>query len=76
MAILSQECIDEQCRSKTILKFSREFELSQLLKQANIIKASGVGILTLFVQLLMVVFSGKPLSKLLKDGEMARAKEL
>jgi len=76
MAIISQECTDAQCRSKTILRFSREFELAQVLRQANIVKARGVGVLTVFVQLLMVAFSGKPLSKLLKDGGMAGAKDV
>ena len=36
MAIISQECTDAQCRSKTILRFSREFELAQVLRQANV----------------------------------------
>jgi hypothetical protein len=76
MAIISQEYIDEQCRSKTILRFSREFGITQLLRQANIIKARGVGALTVFVQLLMVAFSGKPLGKLLESGEMAGAKDV
>ena len=76
MAIVSQEYIDEQCRSKTILSFSHEFGLAQLLRQANIIKARGVGILTVFVQLLMVAFSGKPLGKLLDGGGIAGAKDV
>jgi len=76
MAIIAQEYIDEQCRSKTILNFSREFGLSQLLKQANICKARGVGVLTVFVQLLIVAFSGKPLSQQLSSGKMAGAKDV
>ena len=76
MAIVSQDYIDEQCRSKTILNFSREFGLAQLLRQANIIKARGVGVLTVFVQLLMVAFSGKPLGKLLDSGGMTGAKDV
>ena len=76
MAIIPQEYIDEQCRSKTILRFSQEFGLAQLLKQANITKARGVGVLTVFVQLLMVAFSGKPLSKLLESGGMSGAKDV
>jgi hypothetical protein len=76
MAIISQEHIDEQCRSKSILKFAREFGLAQLLEKANIRKARGVGVLTVFIQLLMIAFSGKPLSKLLEGGGMAGAKDV
>jgi len=76
MAILPQEHLENQCRSKTILRFSRELELGKLLKQANILKARGIGVLTVFVQLLMVAFSGKPLGKLLENGAMAGAKDV
>jgi len=76
MAIVPQECIDEQCRSKTILRFSHEFGLAQLLKQSNISKAKGIGVITVFIQLLMVAFSGKPLRVLLEGGAMAGAKDV
>ena len=76
MAIIPQDAYDEQCRSKSILQFAKEFRLAQLLNQANIRKAKGFGVLTVFIQLLTVVFSGKPLSKILADGEMAGAKDV
>jgi len=76
MAIISQDLYDDQCRSKSILRFAKEFRLAQLLNQANIRKAKGVGVLTVFVQLLAAAFSGKPLSKSLADGEMAGAKDV
>jgi len=76
MAIITQDVYDEQCRSKSILQFAKEFHLAQLLNQANIRKAQGVGVLTVFIQLLTVVFSGVPLSKKLANGEMAGAKDV
>ena len=76
MAIIPQDAYDEQCRSKSIFQFAKEFRLGHLLNQANIRKAKGIGVLTVFVQLLTVVFSGKPLSKGLADGEMAGAKDV
>ena len=76
MAIVSQDPYDEQCRSKSILRFAREFNLTRLLNQANIRKAKGIGVLTVFVQLLTVVFSGKPLSKILADDKTKGAKDV
>ena len=76
MAIVSHESLDEQCRSKSILRFAKEFKLVELLNQANIRKAKGIGVLTVLMQLLMIVFSGKPLSQLLTSGEMAGAKDV
>jgi len=76
MAIISQDLYDEQCRSKSILQFAKEFHLARLLGQANIRKAKGIGVLTVFIQLLTVVFSGKPLNRILADGEMAGAKDV
>ena len=76
MAIVSQDLYDEQCRSKSILGFSKEFHLARLLNQANIRKAKGIGVLTVFVQLLTVVFSGKPLSRILSDGKTEGAKDV
>ena len=76
MTSVSQDLYDEQCRSKSILRFAKEFHLAQLLNQANIRKAKGFGVLTVFVQLLSVAFSGKPLSKLLEDGKMEGAKDV
>jgi len=76
MAIITQDLYDEQCRSKSILQFAKEFRLAQLLNQANIRKAKGIGVLTVFMQLLTVAFSGVPLSKSLANGEMAGAKDV
>jgi hypothetical protein len=76
MAIVSQDLYDEQCRSKSILRFAKEFNLARLLSQANIRKAKGFGVLTVFVQLLTVAFSGKPLGQTLKDGAVAGAKDV
>jgi len=76
MTSIAQEFHDEQCRSKSILGFAKEFLLAKTLDQANIRKAQGVGVLTVFLQLLTVVFSGVPLSKSLADGETAGAKDV
>jgi hypothetical protein len=76
MAIVSQELYDEQCRSKSILQFAKEFHLAQLLNRANIRKAQGVGVLTVFMQLLTVAFSGKSLGKTLVDGKTEGAKDV
>ena len=76
MAIVSQDLYDEQCRSKSILRFAKEFNLARLLNQANIRKAKGFGVLTVFIQLLMVAFSGKPLGQKLKDGAPSGAKDV
>jgi len=76
MTTITQDRYDEQCRSKSILQFAKDFRLAQLLSQANIRKAKGVGVLTVFTQLLAVVFSGKPLGKLLADEKMDGKKDV
>ena len=76
MAIVSQELYDEQCRSKSILRFAQEFHLAGLLNRSNIRKATGIGVLTVFIQLLTVAFSGKPLSKIWADGKTKGAKDV
>ena len=75
MAIISQELVAEQCRNKTILQFSKEFRLRHLLEQSNIRKARGIGVLTLFVNLLMVAFSGKSLNQLIENGDLYGKKD-
>jgi hypothetical protein len=76
MAIITQDYQDEQCRSKNIKRFSKELQVAQLLQQSNIRKAKGIGVLTVFVQLLGVVFTGKPLSKLMSSGITEGAKDV
>jgi len=76
MAIVSQDFLDEQCRSKTILKFSRELNLAKFLEQSNIRKARGIGVLTVFIHLLSVAFSGKSLNQLLDSGELSGKKDV
>lgn len=76
MAIITQEHYEEQCRSKSILRFAKDFKLARILNQANIRKAQGIGVLTVLIQLLSVAFSGKPLSKLLSEGETKGAKDV
>jgi len=75
MAIVTQEYYEEKCRSKSIISFAKEFRLSQLLTQSNIRKAKGIGVLTIFVHLLTVAFTGKPLNKLLSAGEITGSKD-
>jgi hypothetical protein len=76
MAIVSQDLYDEQCRSKSILRFAREFHLAGLLNQSNIRKAKGIGVLTVFVGLLTAAFSGKSLNLLQTDGALKGAKDV
>jgi len=76
MAILTQEYYDEQCRSKSILQFAKEFKIARLLEQANIRKARGIGVLTVFIQLLAVAFSGKRLGQLLENGQFSGQKDV
>jgi len=76
MAIVSHHLLDEQCRSKSILRFAKEFKLARLLDQANIRKARGVGVLTVFIHLLSVAFSGKSLNQLLDSGELCGKKDV
>ena len=76
MTSIAQKFHDEQCRSKSILGFAKEFHLAKTLEQANICKAQGVGVLTVFIQLLTVAFSGVPLSKSLANGKTAGAKDV
>jgi len=58
------------------LQFAKEFKLARLLEQANVRKAKGVGVLTVFIQLLSVVFSGKSLNRLLSGGELDGKKDV
>ena len=76
MAIVSQDLYDEQCRSKSILQFAKELKLAKLLEKANIRKARGIGVLTVFVHLLSVAFSGKSLNQLLDSGELCGKKDV
>ena len=76
MAILTQECYEEKTRSQSIIRFAKEFGVGSLLKQSNIRKAKGVGVLTIFILLLNTAFSGKPLSKMLSDLEMPGSKDV
>ena len=76
MAIVSQDFYDEQCRSKSILLFAKEFKLSRLLEQSNIRKARGIGVMTVFIHMLMVAFSGKSLNQLLESGELSGKKDV
>ena len=56
MVSISHDFYDEQCRSNTILQFAKEVNLAKILEQANVRKARGVGVLTVFIQLLTVAF--------------------
>jgi hypothetical protein len=76
MASISHDFLDEQYRSKTILQFANELQILKLLNQANIRKARGVGVLTVFINLLLVAFSGKSLNKLLESGELCGKKDV
>ena len=76
MAIISHDLYDEQSRSKTILQFSKEFNIAKLLHQANIRKARGVGVLTVFIHLLSIAFSGKSLNQLIASGELQGKKDV
>ena len=76
MASVSQNLYDEQCRSKTILQFSKDFKLGKLLEQSNIRKAKGIGVLTVFIHLLMVAFSGKSFNQLISSGEIKGKKDV
>ena len=76
MAIISHEYYEEQCRSKSILQFAKEVKLAKLLEQANVRKARGIGVLTVFIHLLSVAFSGKSLNQLLESGELNGKKDV
>jgi len=76
MAIVSYDFYDEQCRSKSILQFAKEVKLAKLLDQANIRKARGIGVLTVFIHLLSVAFSGKSLNQLLDSGALSGKKDV
>jgi len=76
MVSISHEFYDEQCRSKSVLHFAKEIKLAKILEQANIRKARGVGVLTVFIHLLTVAFSGKSLNQLLDSGELSGKKDV
>jgi hypothetical protein len=75
MISISQDFYDEQCRSKTVSQFCKEFNLGGILKQANIRKARGIGVLAIFIHLISVAFSGKSLNQLLSNGELCGKKD-
>jgi len=76
MAIISQDLLDEQYRGKSILQFAKDNKLAAILKQSNIHKARGIGVLTVFINLLSVAFSGKSLNRLLDSGEFSGKKDV
>jgi len=76
MDIVTQEIYDEQCRSKSILQFAKKFKISSVLAQANVCKAKGVGVLTVFLQLMSVGFSGKSLNRLLEEQKLTGKKDV
>jgi len=75
MAIITQDLSDEKCRSESILQFAENFKLGNLLAQANIRKVNGIGVLTLFINLLSVCFSGKSLNQLLNSDDLGGKKD-
>jgi IS4 transposase len=76
MAIVTQEICDEQSRSKSISQFAKDFRLASVLEQSNNRKAKGVGVLTVFLGLLSVSFSGKPLNRLLESKGLEGKKDV
>jgi len=76
MAIISQDFLDEQYRSETILQFAKQLKLANLLEHANIRKARGFGVLKVFIHLLSVAFSGKSLNQLLDSEELSAKKDV
>ena len=76
MVSISQDFFDEQCRSKSILQFAKEVKLAKILELANVRKARGIGVLSVFTHLLSVAFSGKSLNQLLDSGELSGKKDV
>ena len=76
MAIISQECKDEKCKIKNISQFSKNFKLGKLLERSNVHKAKGVGVATVFLNLLTVGFSIKSLNQLLEERDMGGQKDV
>jgi hypothetical protein len=76
MAIITQNFDDEKCRSKSILQFAKDFNIGKILANSNIRKATGVGVLTVFVHLLSVCFSGKSLNQLLQSKDLNGKKDV
>ena len=76
MAIVTQERYEEKSRSQSIQRFARGMGICVLLEKSNIRKAKGVGVLAVFIILVSIAFSGKPLSKLLSDMGMPGSKDV
>lgn len=75
MAIISQSFGDEKCRSESISQFAKDFKIGKVLAQANVRKAKGFGVLTLFIHLLSVCFSGKSLNQTLQSNNTKEKKD-
>ena len=76
MAIVSQEYEYEKCKIKNISQFSKNFTLGKLLEKSNLRKAKGVGVTTVFLQLLSVGFTIKSLNQLLEERGMDGKKDV
>ena len=76
MFIISQEQEKEKCQIKNISEFSKNFKLSKLLERSNIRKAKGVGVTTVFLNLLSVGFSVKSLNQLQEERDMSGKKDV
>ena len=76
MAIITQETRAEQYRSKSIFTFAKDFKLGSVLEQANVRKAKGIGVLTVFLELLSVSFSRKSLNQLLQEKGLECKKDV
>jgi hypothetical protein len=76
MAIVSQESYYEQFRSKSIAQFAKDFNLAQFLARANIRKAKGVGVLTIFLRMVAFGFSGKSMNQSLQEADLDGKKDV
>jgi hypothetical protein len=75
MTILSQKLENEYLISKNIEGFFKENSVGEILTKSNARKAQGIGVLRIFGALLMLIFTGKSLNRLISENSFGFSKD-
>jgi len=76
VGIISQENEKEKSQIKSFSQFANNFKMGKLLGKSNVRKARGVGVTTIFLNLMAVGFTVKPLTRLLEERDMGGQKDV
>lgn len=75
MTILSQNLENEYLISKNIESFFKENSVGEILTKSNARKEQGIAVLRIFGALLMLIFTGKSLNRLISENSFGFSKD-